>query len=179
MMLKMRSRLKNLMNSKPLMRDMVVYGSLYMGAEFSQQFMLKNIVKDPQHKNYNIESVGRYAFFGIAWYPVIYHYWYKWLDAQLPGTSAAVVCIKSLVDQFVMEPPLIVSFYTGMSIMERKESLTAECREKFIPTFTTGCIFWLPAMAVNFYFMPNSMRVIFLAVCQFFWCNFICWYKRL
>ena len=79
--------------------------------------------------------LGRYAVYGIFFFPVIYHKWYKVLEATFPGTSSSAIAKKTLTDQFVLEPPLIVCFYTGMSAMEGKEDLTAETKAKIHPNF--------------------------------------------
>ena len=38
---------------------------------------------------------------------------YRWLDARFVGTSVATIGKKLLFDQFLMEPPLLTSFYVG------------------------------------------------------------------
>ncbi|KAK8399395.1 hypothetical protein O3P69_003477 [Scylla paramamosain] len=171
-------KLRRFFKKHPLMKDMISFGGMYVGAEWTQQTMLKRMSKVDQDPKYDKEAFARYSFYGFIWYPVIYHYWYRWLDARFVGTSAVVIGKKLLLDQFVMEPPLLASFYVGMSVMERQEDIFKECKQKYIPTFLSGCVFWLPAMSINFWLLPNSMRVIFLGVCSFIWCNFICWYKK-
>nr|XP_027214183.1 mpv17-like protein [Penaeus vannamei] len=172
------ARLVRFLRRKPLVKNIVGYGAMYVGAEFTQQTLTKKIWRDDKDPAYDIPSFGRYSFFGFVWYPVAYHYWYRWLDGRFVGTSLAVITSKTLLDQFLMEPPLLASFYVGMSILEGQEDIFRECKKKYIPTFMSGCVFWLPAMALNFWLMPNSMRVLFLGACTFLWCNFICWYKR-
>ncbi|KAI5719648.1 hypothetical protein M8J76_012945 [Diaphorina citri] len=65
-----------------------------------------------------------------------------------------------------------------MSLMEGKDDIFAELREKFLPTFQTSCIFWLPAQTINFFFLPPAARVIFVGTCSFVWINILCWLKR-
>ncbi|KAK3891660.1 hypothetical protein Pcinc_004456 [Petrolisthes cinctipes] len=139
---------------------MVAFGGTYVGAEITQQTLLKKVWRDDKDPNYDTAAFARYTFFGVAWYPIIYHHWYRWLDGRFIGTSLAVITKKSLIDQFVMEPPLLASFYIGMSIMEGKEDILQECSEKYLTTFMSGCAFWLPAMAINFWVVPSSWRVI-------------------
>ncbi|KAI5697727.1 hypothetical protein M8J75_014736 [Diaphorina citri] len=67
---------------------------------------------------------------------------------------------------------------TCMSLMEGKDDIFAELREKFLPTFQTSCIFWLPAQTINFFFLPPAARVIFVGTCSFVWINILCWLKR-
>ncbi len=37
----------------------------------------------------------------------------------------------------------------------------------------------MPAQAVNFWLMPPSMRVVYIATCSFIWVNILCVLKRL
>jgi len=39
-------------------------------------------------------------------------------------------------------------------------------------------MFWLPAQAANFAFVPPSMRVVYIATCSFAWINILCVLKR-
>lgn len=171
-------RMRKFFRSRPLLKNMGGFGMLFVGAEWTQQTLLKKVWKVDPDPKYDMEAFKRYSFFGVLWYPVIYHHWYRWLDVRFVGTGVATVGKKIFLDQFVMEPPLLIAFYVGMSIMEGREDVLKECKEKFITTFVSGCVFWLPAMAINFYLLPSSLRVIFVGVCSFLWCNFICWYKK-
>lgn len=31
--------------------------------------------KDDKDPNYDVGAFARYTFFGVAWYPIIYHHW--------------------------------------------------------------------------------------------------------
>lgn len=65
-----------------------------------------------------------------------------------------------------------------MSVMEKKQDLLQECKQKIAPTFTTSCLFWLPAQAVNFLLVPPAFRVTYVGTCAFAWVNILCWFKR-
>ena len=60
--------------------------------------------------------------------PVILYYWYLWLDARYVGQAALTIVKKMLLDQFVISPPILITFYTLMSIMEGREDITQELR---------------------------------------------------
>lgn len=76
-----------------------------------------------------------------------------------------------------MTPPIYLIFYTSMSLMEGKEDILEECKSKFIPTFQTSCLFWLPVQTVNFFLIPNTIRVAYVGMCSFVWLNILCWIK--
>jgi len=65
-----------------------------------------------------------------------------------------------------------------MNLLEGKKDLLEECKQKFIPTFKTSCVFWMPAQAINFMLVPPGARVIYVGLCSFIWINMLCWIKR-
>ena len=44
--------------------------------------------------------------------------------------------------------------------------------------FQKSCMFWMPAQAVNFLLVPQTMRVVYIAACSFAWVNILCIAKR-
>jgi len=50
-------------------------------------------------------------------YYVLNIFRYKFLEGRYPGTGKSAVAKKVLLDQFLMEPPLIVAFYMGTKFM--------------------------------------------------------------
>lgn len=171
--------IRTFFSKHPLLSNCMVYGSMCVGAEASQQYVTKRIL-NPTTPPEPIDkaALGRYAVLGTCINPNILYFWYKWLDKAFVGKSAQIVVKKVLIDQFLMTPPLYAIFYISMSIMEGKKEIFAELKEKFLPTFGTSCFFWLPAQTINFVFLPPTGRVIFVGTCSFVWINILCWIKR-
>ena len=44
--------------------------------------------------------------------------------------------------------------------------------------FQKSCMFWMPAQAINFLLVPQTMRVVYIAACSFAWVNILCIAKR-
>lgn len=65
-----------------------------------------------------------------------------------------------------------------MSVMEKRVDLLDELKRKFVQTFATSCIFWMPAQTINFKLIPSAFRVIYIGSCSFLWVNILCWIKR-
>jgi len=163
----------------PMIANSTVYGSMCVGAEFSQQILTKRILnKTEPPEPIDKDVIGRYAIVGTLVSPNILYFWYKWLDKAFIGTGAKMVVKKMLIDQFIMTPPFYVVFFVTMSLLEGKQDLLKECKEKFIPTFKTSCVFWMPAQAINFMLVPPGARVIYVGLCSFIWINMLCWIKR-
>ncbi|XP_037814024.1 mpv17-like protein [Lucilia sericata] len=169
-----------LFKKHPFLTNSAVYGSLYVGAEFSQQYLTKRVLVDKESVKQDIDyaTVGRYAVMGTVVYAPTLYIWYKWLDRTFPGTAKKVILKKLFIDQFVLTPYLLTLFYTGMSWMEGREDITLELKQKFLPTFERSCMFWLPAQVFNFVLIPPKFRVIYMGVCGFVWVNILCWIKR-
>ncbi|XP_063976953.1 peroxisomal membrane protein 2 [Diachasmimorpha longicaudata] len=127
---------------------------------------------------YNWPVLQRYVVYGYFLAGPILHQWYLWLDRFYVGTAGATLVKKLFFDQFILTPPLIVLFFSSMSLMEGKEDLLGECKAKFIKTFQTSCLYWLPMQFINFLIIPAKFRVVFVSVAAFLWVNILCHLKR-
>uniref|UniRef100_A0A023F7S6 Putative conserved plasma membrane protein n=1 Tax=Triatoma infestans TaxID=30076 RepID=A0A023F7S6_TRIIF len=173
------SKIRAVFQKYPLLANSLVYGTMYVTAEFSQQvinrkYFSNKVPPDPIDK----ASLLRYAVVGCGINSNLLYYWYRWLDRTLPGSNLKIVTKKLLLDQCLLTPQIVVIFYVSMSIMEGKEDIFAELQQKFIPTFQTSCLFWLPAQCINFLFIPPMARVVYVGICSFMWVNILCWLKQ-
>lgn len=55
---------------------------------------------------------------GLAFGP-LHHYGYGWLQDVLPKRNMKTVTMKILLDQIVMSPVCIVTFFYGMGLLEQ------------------------------------------------------------
>jgi len=132
-MSKLFSSVKNLWKTKPLLSNCVTYGGLYGAAELSQQCLIRKVFAE-KPEELDLPLVGRYVVLGSTVFPTFLFFWYKILDSRIAGASPYTLAAKVLIDQAVTAPPILATFYTGMSLMEGKEDIFAECKEKFWPT---------------------------------------------
>ncbi|KAK9502904.1 hypothetical protein O3M35_011590 [Rhynocoris fuscipes] len=172
------SKIKMIFQKHPLIANSLVYGGMYVTAEFSQQVVNRKFSNKVPPDPIDTACLLRYAVVGCCINSNLLYYWYRWLDTNFPGKTAKIVTKKLLLDQFVLTPHLLAIFYISMSIMEGKKDIFAELKQKFIPTFETSCSFWLPAQAINFVLIPPMARVVYVGTCSFLWVNILCWLKR-
>ncbi|KAK9887187.1 hypothetical protein WA026_020640 [Henosepilachna vigintioctopunctata] len=168
---------KCMFKNYPVVSNSIIYGSLCVGAEFSQQCITKKLMSTPPQP-IDTDMVARYAIYGTTIGGPLLAVWYRWLDNKFVGTSIKIISRKLLIDQFFMTPQLLVIFYVAMSVMEKKSNLFEECRQKFLPTFKNSCMFWLPVQSINFLLVPPAFRVTYVGCCSFAWVNILCWIKR-
>jgi len=165
----------------PLISNSLIYGGLYMTAEFMQQTVLKKVlIEKPGEPEppYDFDVIKRFGLMGTGVISPTLYYWYKWLDAKYAGTAVKTVVRKCLMDQFMMTPQLLVMFYVGMSLLEGREDIFAELKQKFVPTFAANMCFWLPTQAINFTYIPPQYRVVYIGLCTLVWVNILCYFKR-
>jgi len=155
-----------------------VYGVLFGGAELSHQILRKKILADDQEECYDLVSIGRYWLIGSTYVPTFYFFWYRFLDKVLVGNRGTIICCKILLDQLLITPLRIAMFYISMSVMEGKRNIFEECKNKLWKTFSASCVFWFPALMINYTFIALHMRVIFTGFCSYVWNFILCVFKH-
>lgn len=174
---KLRILFRTFLEKYPILGNAVVYGTLCIAAETSQQTINNKILASPA-KPLDTKLIGQYAVYGIGVGGPVVAIWYRFLDKKLPGTAVKTIVKKMMADQFVFTPQLLVLFYMTMSILERKSDVTEELRKKFVDTYIANCMFWIPVQSINFSLIPSVYRVTYIGMSSFAWINILCWFKR-
>lgn len=94
---------------------------------------------------------------------IVCHYWYKYLDAKLPGRTISVVLKKVVIDQLVCSPLCITMFFLTLGILENSSwsELKEEVLKKAHRLYIAEWVIWPPAQLFNFYFLPTRYRVLY------------------
>ncbi|KAK2589182.1 hypothetical protein KPH14_001998 [Odynerus spinipes] len=127
---------------------------------------------------YNWPRLKRYAIYGCFIAGPVLHAWYKWLDSFYRGKSTKVILTKLVLDQFILTPVLLLLFFTSMSLMESKSNIFAEFKAKFVKTFQTSCLFWIPVQFFNFVLIPPALRITYISIAALCWVNILCYIKN-
>ena len=188
-------QLKKMFEKHPIAMNALTYGSLCIGAELSQQTLKHHFSGKTQtvshvmskdttttKMRYDFSAVKRLAIWGAIVVPPIYVNWYKFLEKRFPPCSYTGVISKSqilkktLLDQFLFTPPVLVLFFGIMGYLEYRNWKQAqnEVIVKFPPVYLADCAFWIPVQAVNFAYVPPTLRVLYIGVMSFIWLNFLC-----
>lgn len=79
----------------------------------------------------------RFSLFGTIWVAPAVYTWIKISSLLIPGSTLGVAVLKAIVEQFTYGPFSIVTFYTGMSLLEGHSLDYAwkEVQSKFLPTY--------------------------------------------
>jgi hypothetical protein len=152
--------------------SVVVYCGLYGGGDIARQ-----TIQQVPNKDYTTSA--RMATVGGGVMAPVFYGWYKLLDKHMAGTSMRLIVKKVIVDQAIAGSLSVVLFYVAMSVLEQKQDLFLELREKGVKTYLTGCAYWPIVQTVNFRFAPPYLRTAFVASAGFVWCIILSYIKSL
>ncbi|XP_067162329.1 mpv17-like protein isoform X4 [Apteryx mantelli] len=120
----------------------------------------------------------RVALVALAFHGNFSYVWLRALERALPGRRPAAVLAKVLCDQLLGAPVAVLAFYTGMSILQKKEDIFSDCRKKFWNTYKTGLMYWPFVQLSNFILVPVYLRTAYTGLCGFLWATFICFSQQ-
>lgn len=184
--------IRKLFERHPIVMNCLSYGSLYASAEISQQTIKNYLNSNPSNggkmaKKYDLTSIKRLALWGTFVVPPIYYQWYQWLERKFPPCKITGVITKhnilkkTLLDQFIFTPPLLILFFAGMAALEYAKNkpemwvkIKSELKDKLPPVYLADCAFWIPVQAFNFAYVPPTWRVLYIGIMSFVWLNFLC-----
>uniref|UniRef100_A0A8D1ASQ3 MPV17 mitochondrial inner membrane protein like n=2 Tax=Sus scrofa TaxID=9823 RepID=A0A8D1ASQ3_PIG len=109
----------------------------------------------------------------VATVAVVFHgnfnyVWLRLLERALPGRAPRVILAKVLCDQALGGPVAVSAFYLGMSILQGKDDIFLDLRQKF----------WNTYKLTNFSLVPVPWRTAYTGLCGFLWATFLCFSQQ-
>ena len=160
--------------SHPLLTAGVTAGSILCAADLACQTFL-----EPNRTSIDARRTAALTIFGTWHYGVVAKSLYLLYD-KLLGTALtlSVAVRKMIIDVYVHSPLLLIpSFYliTKM-VMGRTlgDTLSQLRREWFTASFGTA-LFWTPLCTINFLYVPQHSRVVFVALLSFIHKTWLSW----
>lgn len=111
---------------------------------------------------YSSKRTAHMALSGLT-VGVICHYWYKFIDARIPGRSLSIVLRKVFWDQIICSPIVIGTFFMTLGVLEAssKEQIMREIKDKAMRLYLAEWTVWPPAQIFNFYCLPHKYRILY------------------
>lgn len=101
--------------------------------------------------------------------PVL-HQWYGLVFRLFPGTSYWSLAKRVGADQFGFAPIFVASFMSSnMLLLGKSDLIVAKLKEDWFHTVKANNALWIPAMIVNFGFVPAQYQVLFSNFVGLFW----------
>ncbi|XP_064334538.1 mpv17-like protein isoform X2 [Camelus dromedarius] len=88
------------------------------------------------------QQTRRVATVAVAFHANFNYVWLRLLERAMPGRAPRAVLAKVLCDQALGGPVAISAFYAGMSILQRKDDIFLDLRQKFWNTYMSGLMYW-------------------------------------
>ncbi|XP_037920397.1 mpv17-like protein 2 [Hermetia illucens] len=113
---------------------------------------------------YNPHRTARMALADGYFSGNISHFFYRSLDKFWPGQTTAVVLKKLVLDQLVVAPTTLTSFYVTIGFMSANtfNEIVREYRESIVKVYAIQFAIWVPAQMINFYFIPSRLRMVYI-----------------
>ncbi|NXW84655.1 MP17L protein, partial [Alopecoenas beccarii] len=155
----------------PWLCNVLLYGGLFTAGDAAQQLWRRRRGGQPP----DWAQTRRVALLALAFHGNFSYLWLRALERALPGRRPAAVLGKVLCDQLLGAPAAVFGFYTGMSILQKKEDIFADCRKKFWNTYKLSL---LPLQLSNFLLVPVHLRTAYSGLCGFVWATFLCFSQQ-
>ncbi|XP_062999112.1 mpv17-like protein [Elgaria multicarinata webbii] len=164
-------RLSRAVRRSPWLCNVALYGGLFAAGDAVQQQLRRGPGAD-------WAQTRHVALVALAFHGNFNYVWLRALERLLPGRAPAAVLAKVLCDQLMGAPVAVLAFYTGMSLLQGKEDIFADCRQKFWNTYKTGLMYWPFVQLSNFSLVPVHWRTAYTGLCGFIWATFLCFSQQ-
>jgi protein Mpv17 len=126
---------------------------------------------------------SRFGFLGFALIAPVIHNFYAVVNARFPGRSLKAVLQRTLVDQLLFAPLFIPTFMTSLMILEGKGTgqhedftvITDTLKQKVPDVVVTNWMVWMPAIFLNFRYVPVQWQVLYSNCVGFGWNTYLSW----
>uniref|UniRef100_A0A673VUK2 MPV17 mitochondrial inner membrane protein like n=1 Tax=Suricata suricatta TaxID=37032 RepID=A0A673VUK2_SURSU len=144
----------------PWPTNVLLYAALFSAGDAVQQRLRGGPADWQQTRRVATVAVTFHANFNYVWLRV--------LERALPGRAPRAVLAKVLCDQAIGGPVAVSAFYAGMSILQEKDDIFLELKQKF----------WNTYKLTNFSLVPVHWRTAYTGLCGFLWATFLCFSQQ-
>ncbi|XP_030749893.1 mpv17-like protein 2 [Sitophilus oryzae] len=130
-------------------------------------------------KRYDYGRMTRMFLVGLGLGP-IHHYYYLYIARIWPKRDFSTITKKLALDQFLMGPLCICTFFYTMGALERKpvQQMNDEITSKFLDVYLIDWCVWVPTQFINFYFVPVKYQVFYINAVTMFYNVFLSYIKH-
>ncbi|XP_059047833.1 mpv17-like protein 2 [Achroia grisella] len=161
------TKVLRLPNQYPLLRGMISYAIIWPTCSIVQEYIINGTTIG--HADWS--RAARYSVFGTFFMAPVFYGWMKYTSRFFRKKNLKTAFTRAVIEQVSYSPLAMAYFFFGMSALEMKplNSCIKEVREKFWSTYKLGVIFWPAAQTINFYFVSEKNRIVFVSAASFVW----------
>lgn len=151
----------------PVVRGMLSYALIWPTCSIVQEYLEHGTSVSKA----NWARAARFSFFGTFFMAPVFYGWMKYSSRFFKRKDLMTAISRAAVEQVSYSPLAMAYFFFGMSMLEGKpyRACANEVREKFWPTYKIGMVFWPTAQTLNFYFVSEKNRIVFVSLASFVW----------
>lgn len=119
----------------------------------------------------------RFSLLGFGLVAPVVHHWYGLLMTKLPGKDAKAALQRLFCDQILFAPVFIPTFMTSLMVLEGKDMdiITSTLNSNVSDVVVSNWTLWVPAMFVNFRFVPMNWQVLYSNCIGLIWNIYLSW----
>ena len=120
---------------------------------------------------------GRFSLRGFGLVAPVVHNWYGFLMTRIPGQSTTNVLKRLFCDQVLFAPIFISTFMTSLMALEGNDLRQARrvLERDLAKIVVTNWGLWVPAMYLNFRFVPVQWQVLYSNCVGLVWNIYLSW----
>ncbi|KAH8827047.1 hypothetical protein DL96DRAFT_1710198 [Flagelloscypha sp. PMI_526] len=100
--------------------------------------------------------------------------WFTYLNNLRYGGKTQSAIWKVFLDQILISPVILLSFFVFMSILEFKPSEILERLHKaYFSSLIRGWMVFFPTQLFNFFLIPAHLRLVFVNIVAMFWNTYL------
>ncbi|CAH2059346.1 unnamed protein product, partial [Iphiclides podalirius] len=151
----------------PLLRGMVSYALIWPTCSVVQEYLEHGTTL----ADADWARAARYGVFGTFFMAPLFYNWMKYSGRFFKGRTLKTAVFRAAIEQVSYSPVAMAYFFFGMSLLEMRplSSCVEEVRLKFWDAYKIGALFWPAAQTINFYFVSERNRIVFVSAASFVW----------
>jgi hypothetical protein len=162
-----------LLEEKPFLTKCVTSGFVSFSADITCQLGFPDRSaeeKEKEGRSLDLWRVLKFTAIGSFFVGPVLHYWYGFLCVKIPGSTLSSTIQRVALDQLVLAPLFVPAFLSIVLILDGKtETIMEKLKSDWASTMLTNYTVWVPAMFINFKFVPAQLQVLFSNLVGFGW----------
>ena len=133
-------------------------------------------IETTKQHNYNVHRTLRWTAAGLTLHGPYFFVGFSQLDRYFGAAPTfRTVALKTAAAQFILFPPYLCMLFAYMGWMEGCNDVPTKLRQRVPEAFVGGCVYWPVANGINFWLVPSTLRVPYLAMSAGMWNCYLSW----
>jgi len=125
----------------------------------------------------DMKRTGRFAIVGMSFVAPMCHHWFRFLHKHVSGQTLFSALKRVVIDQIFFAPIVIPGVMTNIMLLEgRALPEIKDALKRDVPdAYVTNLAVWVPALLINFKYIPSKWQVLFSNCVGFGWNFYLSW----